>query len=156
MYDTGSLQSHLLGGGPPLPSVLLMGQRSGGPSWRSNLCAEYPFSAPAVLLGPLQCLTFLLNHGLLAASLGAFWSVQAHWALSVPAAALVRVGGQLAYIALTSWTINENLFALLMSNVYSLLVRAGPTRGICLAVSALQKCTTFTGVRTSSSIELTS
>lgn len=81
-------------------------------------------SSPAVLLGPLQCLTFLLNHGLLAASLGAFWSVQAHWALSVPAAALVRVGGQLAYIALTSWTLNENLFALLMSNVYSLLVRA--------------------------------
>ncbi|CAK0783478.1 hypothetical protein CVIRNUC_006677 [Coccomyxa viridis] len=74
-----------------------------------------------VLLGPLQCLTFLLNHGLLAASLGAFWSVQAHWALSVPAAALVRVGGQLTYIALTSWTLNENLFALLMSNVYSLL-----------------------------------
>ena len=90
-----------------------------------ELCAKTLFSGSAVLLGPLQCLTFLLNHGLLAAALGAFWSVQAHWALSVPAAALVRVGGQLAYIALTSWTINENLFALLMSNVYSLLVRAG-------------------------------
>ena len=91
---------------------------------RPGLCGLLSsLSSPAVLLGPLQCLTFLLNHGLLAASLGAFWSVQAHWALSVPAAALVRVGGQLAYIALTSWTLNENLFALLMSNVYSLLVR---------------------------------
>ena len=91
---------------------------------RPGLCGLLSsLSSPALLLGPLQCLTFLLNHGLLAASLGAFWSVQAHWALSVPAAALVRVGGQLAYIALTSWTLNENLFALLMSNVYSLLVR---------------------------------
>ena len=91
-----------------------------------------------MLLGPLQCLTFLLNHGLLAASLGAFWSVQAHWALSVPAAALVRVGGQLAYIALTSWTLNENLFALLMSNVYSLLVRAASL------LRHLLECTMFT------------
>ncbi len=76
----------------------------------------------AVLLGPLQCLTFLLNQGLMAATLGAFWSVQAYWAISVPAAALVRVTGTLAYIMLSSWTMNENLFALLMSNVYALLV----------------------------------
>lgn len=110
-------------------------------SWR-ELCVKAFLSSSAVLLGPLQALTFLLNHGLLAASLGAFWSVQAHWALSVPAAALVRVAGQLAYIALTSWTLNENLFALLMSNVYSLLVRASPiTRHLlrchCSASSAI-------------------
>ena len=78
--------------------------------------------AAAVLLGPLQSCTFLLNQGLLAATLGAFWSAQAHWAISVPAAALVRVTGTLAYIVLSSWTMNENLFALLLSNVYALLV----------------------------------
>ena len=75
-----------------------------------------------MLLGPLQSLTFLLNQGLLAATLGSFWAGQAHWAVSVPAAALVRVSGTLAYIMLSSWTMNENLFALLMSNVYALLV----------------------------------
>ena len=78
----------------------------------------------AVLLGPLQSCTFLLNQGLLAATLGAFWSAQAHWAISVPAAALVRVTGTLGYIVLSSWTMNENLFALLLSNVYALLVSA--------------------------------
>ena len=78
--------------------------------------------AAAVLLGPLQSCTFLLNQGLLAATLGAFWSAQANWVVSVPVAALVRVAGTLAYIMLSSWTMNENLFALLMSNVYALLV----------------------------------
>jgi hypothetical protein len=84
----------------------------------------------AVLLGPLQSLTFLLNQGLLAATLGTFWAGQAHWAVSVPAAALVRVGGTLAYITLSSWTMNENLFALLMSNVYALLVRIFTVTGL--------------------------
>ena len=87
----------------------------------------------AVLLGPLQSLTFLLNQGLLAATLGSFWAGQAHWAVSVPAAALVRVGGTLAYIMLSSWTMNENLFALLMSNVYALLVSI-------FAVTCLSAC----------------
>lgn len=83
-----------------------------------------------MLLGPLQSCTFLLNQGLLAATLGAFWSAQAHWAISVPAAALVRVTGTLAYIVLSSWTMNENLFALLLSNVYALLV--SNTSSACL------------------------
>ena len=89
----------------------------------------------AVLLGPLQCLTFLLNQGLLAAALGAFWAEQAPWIISVPVAALVRVAGTLAYICLSSWTVNENLFALLMSNVYALLVRPkSPLCNHCLSV----------------------
>ena len=76
----------------------------------------------AVLMGPLSCTTYLLNQGLLAATLGACWAKQVHWGVSVPVGALVRVGGSLLYIALSSWTMNENLFALLMSNIYSLLV----------------------------------
>jgi hypothetical protein len=75
-----------------------------------------------VLLGPLQALTYLLVQGLMAACLGACWVRGVHWGLSIPAAAAVRVAGTLAYIGLSSWTMGENLFALLMTNVYSLLV----------------------------------
>ena len=80
--------------------------------------------ARAVLLGPLQALTYVLNQGLMAACLGACWSRGVPWAASIPATAAVRVGGTLAYIGLSSWTLNENLFSLLMTNVYSLLVRS--------------------------------
>lgn len=94
------------------------------------LLSTSALSPCAVLLGPLQSLTFLLNQGLLAATLGSFWAGQAHWAVSVPAAALVRVAGTLAYITLSSWTMNENLFALLMSNVYALLVSVFAVTGL--------------------------
>jgi len=70
-----------------------------------------------VLLGPVQAATYLLNHGLLAGALGG------------PAAAAVRVAGQLGFIALSGWTMNENLWALLLTNVFSLLVRAAPAVG---------------------------
>ena len=79
-----------------------------------------------MLLGPLQALTYLLNQGAMAACLGAFFAARAPWALSVPATAAVRVAGTLAYIGVSSWTMNENLFALLMTNVYALLVRCTP------------------------------
>jgi hypothetical protein len=80
----------------------------------------------AVLLGPLQSLTYLLNSGMLAATLGAVWVMRAHWSLTVPIAALVRVAGTLLYLVLYSWTMNENLFALLMTTVYALLVPPCP------------------------------
>jgi hypothetical protein len=80
-------------------------------------------SARAVLLGPVQAATYLLNHGLLAGALGGLLAGRAPWALGVPAAAAVRVAGQLGFIALSGWTMNENLWALLLSNVFALLVR---------------------------------
>jgi len=82
-----------------------------------------------VLLGPVQAATYLLNHGLLAGALGGLLAGRAPWALGVPAAAAVRVAGQLGFIALSGWTMNENLWALLLTNVFSLLVRAAPAVG---------------------------
>ena len=78
----------------------------------------------AVLLGPVQSATYLLNHGLMAGALGALLARRTPWAVGIPVAAGVRVAGQLGFLALSSWTLNENLVALLLSNVYSLLVRA--------------------------------
>jgi hypothetical protein len=83
-----------------------------------------------VLLGPLRAVTYTLMHGFLAASLGTLWRWQVPWAVSIPLGAVIRMAGQLAYLVLSSVTMNENLFAVLLANVHSLLVRAGG-RGRC-------------------------
>lgn len=77
----------------------------------------------AVLLGPIKAVTYFLVHGVLAATLGSCWSAQLSWTAGVAAGASVRVLGTVAYLAVCCWTMNENLFALLLTNVYSMLVR---------------------------------
>jgi hypothetical protein len=84
----------------------------------------------AVLLGPLRALNYLSQHGVLAATLGAVWSKRLGWGWGVAAGAAVRVTGTLASLAVSSWTLNENLFGLLLNNVYSLLVSLGGQREI--------------------------
>jgi hypothetical protein len=84
----------------------------------TQLCA-----APAVLLGPLRAVSYLLIHGLLAATLATLWRSKANLWLCVAVGAVVRMAGQLLYLVLSSVTMNENLFAIMMSNVYAMLVR---------------------------------
>ena len=43
--------------------------------------------------------------------------------LLMPACAAVRVFGQAGSIVVTSWALRENLFALIVNNLYALLVR---------------------------------
>ncbi len=88
--------------------------------FRAPVCARC-----AVLLGPLRALSYVLIHGVLAAALGAMWRQRANFWLCVLGGACVRMLGQLAYLVLSSVTMNENLFAIMMSNVYAMLVRAG-------------------------------
>ena len=88
-----------------------------------------------MLLGPVQAATYLLNHGLMAGALGALLARRAPWSVGIPAAAAVRVAGQLGFLALSSWTLNENLVALLLSNVYSLLARAAALLLSCSGAS---------------------
>ena len=78
----------------------------------------------AVLLGPLQAASYIFQHGILAVVLGALWAWRAAWAVSIPLAALAKVGGTLGGIALACLTLHENLFAVLLNNVYSLVVRS--------------------------------
>jgi hypothetical protein len=77
----------------------------------------------AVLLGPLRALSYVLNHGLLAATLGTLWQNKAGLVICVLVGAVVRMAGQVLYLILTSVTMNENMFALVLSNVYNMLVR---------------------------------
>jgi hypothetical protein len=80
-----------------------------------------PFSA-AVLLGPLRAITYVLMHGMLAAALGSMWVWQWPWGLSIISGAVLRMAGQLGYLVLSSLTMNENLFAVMLANVHNLLV----------------------------------
>ena len=100
----------------------------------------------AVLLGPLRAVTYVCMHGLLAGALGSLWArgspahsnapagsggrrASAAWWLGVLAAALVRMGGQFAYLLFSSLTLNENLFAIMLSNVHGLLDQIGAATG---------------------------
>jgi hypothetical protein len=78
----------------------------------------------AVLLGPLRAINYCLMHGMLAAALGSCWKLALPWSVSVPLGAALRMGGQLAYLLLSSVTLNENLFAVIVANVHGLLVSA--------------------------------
>jgi hypothetical protein len=91
------------------------GRGSDGPAPRQ--ATQPPPSPPppprlrprAVLMGPVRAVTYLLVYGLLSLTLGACWAARLPWVLSIPLGALARIGGYLAYIALSSWVTNENL-----------------------------------------------
>lgn len=94
------------------------------------------------MLGPLRAITYVLMHGGLAAALGTMWVWQWPWAASILAGAGLRMAGQLGYLVLSSLTMNENLFAVMLANVHNLLVRgrlvvAVHITGLLLGVSFL-------------------
>jgi hypothetical protein len=49
-----------------------------------------------VLLGPLRAITYVLMHGVLAASLGSMWVWKWPWAISIPA------GATMSYVSIAS------------------------------------------------------
>jgi hypothetical protein len=90
-----------------------------------------------VLLGPLRALSYVFLHGLLAATLGTLWRWRVGWWASICAGALVRMAGQLAYLILSSITMNENLFAVMLSNVHALLDQVSAALGTSGAPSTV-------------------
>ena len=83
-----------------------------------------------VLLGPVRALSYLLAHGLYALTLGALWAIRAPWIVSVPLGMAVRVAGALAYLCVASWALNENMLALLVANVTSLVDQIAALFGV--------------------------
>ena len=55
---------------------------------------------PAVLLGPLRAVSYLLLHGLVAATLGTLWKGGVGWWTSIAISSVVRMVGQLSYLVL--------------------------------------------------------
>jgi hypothetical protein len=62
-------------------------------------------------------------HGLTSAALGTMWVWRWPWAVSVLAGSVLRMAGQMGYLLLSSFTMNENLFAVMVANVHNLMVR---------------------------------
>jgi hypothetical protein len=77
---------------------------------------------PSVLLGPLRAVTYVLMHGLTSAALGTMWVWRWPWAASILAGSVLRMAGQMGYLVLSSFTMNENLFAVMVANVHNLMV----------------------------------
>jgi hypothetical protein len=73
-------------------------------------------------------------HGMLAAALGSMWVWQWPWSVSIIAGAVLRMAGQLGYLVLSSLTMNENLFAVMLANVHNLLVSVRCTCDLCYVV----------------------
>ncbi|PRW59295.1 hypothetical protein C2E21_2172 [Chlorella sorokiniana] len=104
--------------GLPLP-IVLAALRSGPlPALKTLTVAVLLL---LILMGPVRAATYLLVYGVLSLTLGVSWALRLPWLLSVPLGALARIAGYFAYIALSSFVTNENLLALMMTNVYSLL-----------------------------------
>lgn len=128
----------------PLP-ITIAAMRSGHVAgWKTMVATCFLL---VVLLGPLRAATYLLLHGWLAATLGTMWSRQANFWLSLGVGAAVRMLGQVSYLLVTSVIMNENLFALMLSNVYTMLDQVtaaigmagspSPTLVLCMIFSLL-------------------
>jgi len=77
---------------------------------------------PAVLLGPLQAISYLLQHGVMSWALGTAWYLRWTWLVSILWASIVRMLGTICFLAFSSWTVNENLYRLFVTQIHGLLV----------------------------------
>lgn len=118
----------------PLP-IVIAAMRSGPAAARKTMTTTCFLLL--VLLGPIRMVTYFFMHGMFACTLGLLWSARCPWAVSVPLAAVVRVLGTLCYLSVSSWTLNENLFALLVTNVFAFLDQMLALLGISGAPSLL-------------------
>lgn len=110
----------------PLPVVVAALRSGAGPALKTVTTA---FLLLFILTGPVRAATYLLVYGLLSLALGAAWAWRASWALSIPAAALVRIAGYAAYVQVSSWALGENLAALMVANAHALLDQLSASLG---------------------------
>jgi len=121
----------------PLPVIIAaLRKPTGGPipAAKTTIVA---FILLFILMGPVRAVSYVLLYGMLAFVLGTCWSLRLPWAVSIPAGAAARIAGYFAYIALSSWVTNENLLALMMSNVHALLDQMSALIGTSGAPSPL-------------------
>lgn len=82
-----------------LPAVTLVSSAQAGPAVLVQpLSHSHPqpawlppcLAAPAVLMGPVKALTYLLVYGVLSITLGTCWAAQLPWAVCIPVASIAR------------------------------------------------------------------
>lgn len=99
--------------------VILASMRSGiSPGIKTAVVA---FLLLFILMGPFKAVTYFCLYGLMGVVLGSCWSAKLPWTISIPLGAASRIVGYFAYVCAASWATNENLWALLAVNTYSLL-----------------------------------
>ncbi|WIA23483.1 hypothetical protein OEZ85_000228 [Tetradesmus obliquus] len=118
----------------PLPIAIAACRSGVSAAWYTMLATAFLL---LVLLGPLRAITYVLMHGMLAAALGSMWVWQWPWSISIIAGAVLRMAGQLGYLVLSSLTMNENLFAVMLANVHNLLDRLSAALGSSGSASTL-------------------
>ncbi|KAG2434726.1 hypothetical protein HXX76_007616 [Chlamydomonas incerta] len=118
----------------PLPVVLASMRGGGRAGWRTMSATCFLL---VVLLGPLRAASYLWLHGLLAATLGSLWKARCGFWTCIAAGAVVRMFGQFAYLLMSSVMMNENMWALMLSNVYNMLDQISASLNISGAPSPL-------------------
>lgn len=73
-------------------------------------------------MGPLQAVSYLLQHGCTAWALGTGWHYKLPWWLSIVSASVVRMLGTIGFLAFTSWALNENVYRILVTQIHALVV----------------------------------
>lgn len=104
----------------PLPVVIAACRSGPAAGWGTMTATAFLL---LVLLGPLRAVTYVLMHGMTAAALGSMWVWKWPWLASVAVGSASRMAGQMGYLVLSSATMNENLFAVMVANVHNLMVR---------------------------------
>ncbi|GBF93592.1 hypothetical protein Rsub_06312 [Raphidocelis subcapitata] len=118
----------------PLPIVIAACRSGPAAGWSTMMATSFLL---LVLLGPLRAVTYILMHGLTAAALGTMWVWRWPWAVSVLVGSVLRMAGQMGYLLLSSFTMNENLFAVMVANVHNLMDRLSASVGASGAPSDL-------------------
>ncbi|PNW81039.1 hypothetical protein CHLRE_07g340150v5 [Chlamydomonas reinhardtii] len=118
----------------PLPVVLAAMRGGGRAGWRTMSATCFLL---VVLLGPLRAASYLWLHGLLAATLGSLWKARCGFWTCIAAGAAVRMLGQFAYLLMSSVMMNENMWALMLSNIYNMLDQISASLNISGAPSPL-------------------
>ncbi|CAM6076443.1 unnamed protein product [Sphagnum tenellum] len=100
----------------PLP-VVISSMRWGAAAGRKTMVATALLLL--ILSGPLKAASYLLMHGLVGLSMGAFWRWELNWGLSIVGCTVVRSMGALGFVLLTSWLLRENILALITINAHA-------------------------------------
>ena len=110
----------------PLPIVIASARWGDIAAWRTLLVA---FLLLSLLSGPLRASNYACLHGFTGLALGLCWKRNFSWFHSVPISALARTIGVFSSIAVSSLVIRENVFRLMVQQVYALIDQICATLG---------------------------
>eukprot|EP00201_Polytomella_parva_P023108 CAMPEP_0175039572 /NCGR_PEP_ID=MMETSP0052_2-20121109/675_1 /TAXON_ID=51329 ORGANISM="Polytomella parva, Strain SAG 63-3" /NCGR_SAMPLE_ID=MMETSP0052_2 /ASSEMBLY_ACC=CAM_ASM_000194 /LENGTH=288 /DNA_ID=CAMNT_0016301473 /DNA_START=346 /DNA_END=1212 /DNA_ORIENTATION=- len=102
----------------PLPIILASLRTGYAAGWSVMTATMFLL---VVLMGPLRAISYVLLHGLMAATLGSLWRRGCNFWLTLFTVGAVRMIGQLTYVGLSSAVMRENFFSFILSNVYAML-----------------------------------